>query len=63
MKTSRYIIRFTSEKDNDNVIYKLIVESENEKFALKRFEKKFIGCSILCITKMWGRLTWEKHLK
>ena len=52
MKTSRYIVRFTSKKDNDNVIYKLVVESETEKFALKRFEKKFIGCNILCITKI-----------
>lgn len=51
MKLSTYIIRFTSGKDNDNIIYKMIIESENEKIALKRFEKKFIGCNVLCITK------------
>lgn len=51
-KKAQYVFRFTCNSDGNDRIYKVNIESENEKFALKKFEKKYTNCNILCITKM-----------
>ena len=50
-KKLNFVIHFTYE-DDDNTIHRAEIESENEKFAIKKFERKYPKCYIMSISKL-----------
>ncbi len=51
LKQMTFAIHYTH-NENENKILSVFIASENIKFALKKFEKKFPNCSIITISRV-----------
>ena len=52
MKKLSFVFHFTLDSEDNNKIHRVVIESENEKFAIRKFEKKFSNVNLISMSRI-----------
>lgn len=52
MKKLSFVFHFTLDSEDNNKIHRVVIDGENEKFIIKRFEKKFSNVNLISMGRI-----------
>lgn len=52
MKKLSFVFHFTLDNEDNNKIHRVIIDGENEKFIIKKFEKKYTNINLISMSRI-----------
>ena len=46
------IFHFTLDSEDNNKVHRVVIDGENEKFIIKKFEKKYTNVNLISMSKI-----------
>ena len=52
MKKLSFVFHYTIDSEDNNKIHRVVIDGENEKFIIKKFEKKYTNVNLISMSRI-----------